>query len=94
MAPKTCASISCKFKIRLKLRGKKLTQKQIETIISKGKSGEIKGFKSKKNDATYSMFVTLASKETGGLGFEYLPCNNRGSSDKPSSQTMPTELKL
>lgn len=73
MTTKACNCTGCKFKIWLKFRGKKLTNKQIETIISKGKSGEIKGFKSKKNDYTYSMFVTLANKETGELGFEYPP---------------------
>ncbi|EEG1124390.1 DNA topoisomerase III [Salmonella enterica subsp. diarizonae] len=73
MTTKACNCTGCKFKIWLEFRGKKLTNKQIETIISKGKSGEIKGFKSKKNDSTYSMFVTLANKETGELGFEYPP---------------------
>jgi len=71
MTTKACNCTGCKFKIWLEFRGKKLTQKQIETIISKGRSGEIKGFKSKKTDSTYSMFVTLANKETGELGFDY-----------------------
>jgi DNA topoisomerase-3 len=73
MTAKACNCTGCKFRIWLEFRGKKLTTKQIETIISKGKSGEIKGFKSKKNDSTYSMIVTLANKETGELGFEYPP---------------------
>lgn len=73
LTAKACSCTGCKFRIWLEYRGKKLTQKQIEKIISKGKSDEIKGFKSKKNDTTYSMFVTLANKETGELGFEYPP---------------------
>ncbi|ECK6787699.1 type IA DNA topoisomerase [Salmonella enterica] len=77
MTTKACNCTGCKFKIWLEFRGKKLTNKQIETIISKGKSGEIKGFKSKKNDSTYSMFVTLANKETGELGFEYPPRDDK-----------------
>lgn len=73
LTAKACNCTGCKFRIWLECRGKKLTQKQIETIISKGKSSEIKGFKSKKNDTTYSMFIILANKETGELGFEYPP---------------------
>lgn len=90
MTPKTCACTGCKFKIWLEFRGKKLTQKQVETIIGKGKSGEIKGFKSKKTDSTYSMFVTLANKETGELGFEYPPRDPL----KGLNVSMPKELKL
>lgn len=90
MTAKACNCTGCKFKIWLEFRGKKLTQKQIETIISKGKSGEIKGFKSKKIDSTYSMFVTLANKETGELGFEYPPRDPL----KGLNVSMPKELKL
>ncbi|EOX8956955.1 DNA topoisomerase [Enterobacter hormaechei] len=90
MTSKACACTGCKFKIWLEFRGKTLTQKQIETIICKGKSGEIKGFKSKKNDSTYSMFVTLANKETGELGFEYPPRDPL----KGLNISMPKELKL
>ncbi|EBI3997574.1 type IA DNA topoisomerase [Salmonella enterica] len=90
MTAKSCACTGCKFKIWLDFRGKKLTQKQIETIIGKGKSGEIKGFKSKKTDSTYSMFVTLKNKETGELGFEYPSRDD----SKSSTKNMPRELKL
>lgn len=90
MTAKSCACTGCKFKIWLDFRGKKLTQKQIETIIGKGKSGEIKGFKSKKTDSTYSMFVTLKNKETGELGFEYPSRDD----SKSSPKNMPRELKL
>ncbi|ECG9331108.1 DNA topoisomerase III [Salmonella enterica] len=90
LTAKACNCTGCKFKIWLEFRGKKLTQKQIENIISKGKSGEIKGFKSKKTDSTYSMFVTLANKETGELGFEYPPRDPL----KGLNVSMPKELKL
>ncbi|EKT1335105.1 DNA topoisomerase 3 [Salmonella enterica subsp. enterica] len=90
LTAKACSCTGCKFRIWLECRGKKLTQKQIETIISKGKSGEIKGFKSKKNDSTYSMILTLKDKETGELGFEYPSKDDK----KPSAKDMPRELKL
>jgi DNA topoisomerase-3 len=38
----------CDFVVWKELAGKKLAQKQIETLIAKGKTGLIKGFKSKK----------------------------------------------
>lgn len=94
LTAKACNCTGCKFKIWLEYRGKKLTQKQIETIISKGKSGKIKGFKSKKNDSTYSIIITLANKETGELGFEYPPRDDSQSPKKPSAKDMPRELKL
>ncbi|MCV6862043.1 DNA topoisomerase 3 [Yersinia pestis subsp. pestis] len=90
MTAKACNCTGCKFKIWLEYRGKNLTQKQIETIISKGKSGEIKGFKSKKNDSTYSMFILLKDKSTGALDFEYPPRDDKN----PSPKSMPRELKL
>ncbi|HCN8546795.1 TPA: topoisomerase C-terminal repeat-containing protein [Escherichia coli] len=70
---KTYSCTGCKFKIWIECRGKKLTIKQVEILISKGKSGEIKGFKSKKDNSTYSMILTLKDKTTGELGFEYPP---------------------
>lgn len=90
MTAKACNCTGCKFRIWLEYRGKNLTQKQIEAIISKGKSGEIKGFKSKKNDSTYSMFILLKDKSTGALDFEYQPRDDK----KPSPKNMPRELKL
>lgn len=73
MTAKACACTGCQFKVWLEVRGKKLTEKQAETLISKGKTGVIKGFKSKKNDETYSMIVTLKNPQTGETGFEYPP---------------------
>lgn len=88
---KICSCTGCQFKIWTTLAGKKLTQKQIETIITKGKSGEIKGFISSKNpDKPFSAFVVLKDKTTGSLGFEFPPRDEK----KPSAKDMPRELKL
>ena len=38
----------CDFVVWKEMAGKKLTEKQIHTLIAKGKTGVIKGFKSKK----------------------------------------------
>lgn len=90
MTPKTCACTGCQFKIWLEVRGKKLTEKQAEKLIGKGKTDVIKGFKSKKNDDTYSIIVTLKNKQTGELGFEYPPRDPL----KGLNVSMPKELKL
>ena len=90
MTPKTCACTGCQFKIWLEVRGKKLTEKQAEKLIGKGKTDVIKGFKSKKNDDTYSMIVTLKNVQTGELGFEYPPRDPL----KGLNVSMPKELKL
>lgn len=90
MTPKTCACTGCQFRIWLDVRGKKLTEKQAKTLISKGKTGVIKGFKSTKNDETYSMIVTLKNPQTGETGFEYPPREDK----KPTAKQMPRELKL
>uniref|UniRef100_UPI002A82067F type IA DNA topoisomerase n=1 Tax=Enterobacter sp. 148H3 TaxID=3077756 RepID=UPI002A82067F len=90
MTPKTCACTGCQFKIWLEVRGKKLTAKQAETLIGKGKTGVIKGFKSKKNDDTYSIIVTLKNPQTGELGFEYPPRDPL----KGLNVSVPKELKL
>ncbi|HDI5153067.1 TPA: topoisomerase C-terminal repeat-containing protein, partial [Salmonella enterica subsp. enterica serovar Choleraesuis] len=90
MTPKTCACTGCQFKIWLEVRGKKLTEKQAEKLIGKGKTDVIKGFKSKKNDDTYSMIVTLKNAQTGELGFEYPPRDPL----KGLNVSMPKELKL
>lgn len=90
MTPKTCACTGCQFKIWLEVRGKKLTEKQAEKLIGKGRTDVIKGFKSKKNDDTYSMIVTLKNPQTGETGFEYPPRDEK----KPTEKEMPRELKL
>ena len=40
----------CDFVVWKEIAGKKLTEKQIHTLIAKGKTGVIKGFKSKKGN--------------------------------------------
>ena len=40
----------CDFVVWKEMAGKKLTEKQIHTLIAKGKTGVIKGFKSKKGN--------------------------------------------
>ncbi len=42
MTPKTCACTGCQFKIWLEVRGKKLTEKQAEKLIGKGKTDVLK----------------------------------------------------
>ncbi|NTZ47712.1 DNA topoisomerase III [Lelliottia aquatilis] len=88
--PKVCSCTGCAFKIWTTLAGKTLTQKQIETVIAKGKSGEIKGFTSTKTGKSFSAFVVLKDKTTGSLGFEFPPRDDK----KPSAKDMPRELKL
>lgn len=70
--PKLYACSGCEFKIWKSLASKSLTDKQVETIISKGISGEIKGFTSK-TGKTFSAKVKLEDKATGKLSFEFLP---------------------
>lgn len=36
---------SCDFLIPMEIQGKKLTQKQVDTLIQKGQTGKISGFK-------------------------------------------------
>ncbi|TDN48061.1 type IA DNA topoisomerase [Scandinavium goeteborgense] len=74
LGEKACNCTGCSFRIWRTIADKKLTQKQIETLISKGKSGELKGFKSaNKPDETFSAFVVLEDKTTGATGFEFPP---------------------
>lgn len=70
--PKAINCTGCAFTIWLTMAGKKLTKNQVEIIINKGKSGEIKGFTSKAGKP-FSAFVTLVDKTTGKLGFDFPP---------------------
>lgn len=69
--PKCCACTGCDFKIWKALAGKTLTDKQIETLLVKGITGELKGFTSTKTQKEFSAKVMLADKATGRLGFEF-----------------------
>lgn len=75
VTPKIFSCTQCDFKIWPTMAGKKLTKNQVETIISKGKSAEIKGFTSKVGKP-FSAFVVLKDKATGQTGFEYPPRKN------------------
>ncbi|KGT87024.1 DNA topoisomerase III [Erwinia typographi] len=71
--PKTYSCTGCNFKIWSTLAGKTLTKNQVETIITKGKSSEIKGFISTKTGKSFSAFVRLDDKATGKVAFEFPP---------------------
>lgn len=70
--PKLCACTGCEFKIFKTLSGKQLSDKQIETLISKGITTELKGFVSAKTNKAFSAKVKLVDKTTGKLGFEFV----------------------
>lgn len=71
--PKVCACTGCEFKIFKTLAGKALTDKQIDTLITKGVTAELKGFMSTKTNKEFSAKVKLVDKATGKLGFEFVP---------------------
>ncbi|EDT2962890.1 type IA DNA topoisomerase [Salmonella enterica subsp. enterica] len=71
ITPKGFFCSGCGFKIFKTLAGKNLTQNQVETIISKGISGEIKGFISTKTNKEFSAKVKLEDRITGKLSFEF-----------------------
>ena len=58
----------CKFSISKTLCDKKLTDKQIETLITKGATKEIKGFKSKKTGKEFSARLVL---KDGKASFDF-----------------------
>lgn len=72
LTAKTAHCSACDFKLWLKLAGKTLTKTQVEAIISKRRSTEIRGFISKAGK-TFSAFVVLESTNTGKVMFEFPP---------------------
>lgn len=60
----------CAFRIRSLVCGKNLTQNQVETLISKGKTTIIKGFKSKAGKP-FNAALVLKDKATGATEFEF-----------------------
>lgn len=66
--PKLFACTGCDFKIWSTVAEKKLTTKQVETLIQKGKTGIIKGFKSK---AGKNFDAKLKLEKSGKLVFEF-----------------------
>ncbi|WGM03710.1 type IA DNA topoisomerase [Arsenophonus nasoniae] len=69
--PKLFACTGCDFKIWSTIAEKKITTKQVETMIQKGKTSEIKGFISKKTGKTFSAILVLQDKTSGKVGFEF-----------------------
>ncbi|EEW3541418.1 type IA DNA topoisomerase [Escherichia coli] len=61
----------CEFKIWKNFYGKALSDKQVETLVTKGITGELKGFVSSKTNKNFSAKVKLVDKTAGKLGFEF-----------------------
>lgn len=59
----------CKFTINKTICDKKLTPKQVESLLTKGRTSEIKGFVSKKTGKTFSAKLVLGSD--GKITFEF-----------------------
>ncbi|WP_210461826.1 type IA DNA topoisomerase [Pantoea ananatis] len=67
---KACYCTGCKFSMWTTIAQKKLTLNQIETIIKKGRSAVIKGFKSKAGK-TFDASIILEDKTTGETKLEF-----------------------
>ncbi len=63
----------CKFAVWKVISGKKISPKQAETLISKGKTNKIKGFKSKAGKS-FDAFLVLG--EGGKIQFDFASLNN------------------
>ncbi|WP_044345962.1 type IA DNA topoisomerase, partial [Pseudomonas meliae] len=68
---KTYACTGCTFKVWATIADKKITASQVETLIKKGKTVEIKGFVSKKTGKSFSAMLVLQDKTTGTVSFEF-----------------------
>ena len=53
---------SCDFLIPLEIQGKKLTQKQVETLVQKGRTGKISGFKTAEGNSFNAIIVLDENK--------------------------------
>ncbi|HHY9549866.1 TPA: DNA topoisomerase 3 [Escherichia coli] len=71
--PKGYFCTGCEFKIWKNFSGKALSDKQVETLLKKGITGELKGFISSRTNKEFSAKVKLMDKATGKLGFEFIP---------------------
>ncbi|EFS3794151.1 type IA DNA topoisomerase [Escherichia albertii] len=71
--PKGYFCTGCEFKIWKNFSGKALSDKQVETLLTKGITGELKGFVSSRTNKEFSAKVKLIDKATGKLGFEFAP---------------------
>lgn len=59
------------FRVSRTMLGKSLPFEEIQNLLENGKTGLIKGFKSKRTGRLFDAFLTL--KPTGGIGFEFPP---------------------
>ncbi len=73
VSPRVYACTGCDLKVWSEVAGKKLTSAQAETLFSKGKSGLMKGFKSKAGKSFDARLVL--DKTTGRVSFEF---DNKG----------------
>ncbi|MBZ8888960.1 DNA topoisomerase 3 [Escherichia coli] len=71
--PKGYFCTGCEFKIWKNFSSKALSDKQVETLLKKGITGELKGFISSRTNKEFSAKVKLMDKATGKLGFEFIP---------------------
>ncbi|EGZ3203926.1 type IA DNA topoisomerase, partial [Escherichia coli] len=71
--PKGYFCTGCEFKIWKNFSGKELSDKQVEILLTKGITGELKGFVSSRTNKEFSAKVKLLDKATGKLGFEFTP---------------------
>ncbi len=70
VTPKRFSCSGCNFGIWSVVASKKITQNQVETLISKGKTSIIKGFKSKAGKP-FNAALVLKDKATGSTEFEF-----------------------
>lgn len=71
VAPKFFACSGCGFRVQAVIAGKKITCNQVETLIKKGRTAELKGFNSSKTGKTFSAHLVLLDKKTGAVSFEF-----------------------
>ncbi|EGH9360818.1 type IA DNA topoisomerase [Salmonella enterica] len=67
--PKFCACTGCDFKIWSTISDKKLTTSQIETLIEKGQTTLLKGFKKKADGSAFEARLKLVDTKTGKVSF-------------------------
>lgn len=73
VSAKTYACTGCTFKVWATIADKKITASQVEALIKKGKTVEIKGFVSKKTGKPFAAMLVLQDKTTGNVSFEFSP---------------------
>ncbi|RMR11245.1 hypothetical protein ALP90_200197 [Pseudomonas amygdali pv. ulmi] len=71
VSAKTYACTGCTFKVWATVADKRITANQVETLIKKGKTAEIKGFVSNKSGKPFAAMLVLQDKATGAVSFEF-----------------------